>query len=110
MVQIVAVAQNAYHELPSKLQEAKPAWESNERADRGPPSPTAVQRLAALSASTANLGGLSSATGGRKQMHRRKKVCHHPHCLNCSYPSDGLQPPIVFDGILLCPLPSLALP
>ena len=72
---MVAVIQNADHELPTKLQQDMPMWRANEQTSKTPSSPTAKQRLAALSSSTTNLPGMhSSGTTSRKQMHRRKKV------------------------------------
>ena len=78
VLKVCVVAQNAYHELPVSLQEHNFDLRS-QSAKVLPSSPTAVQRLAKLSAGSLHVGGAHPASSSKKQAHKRKKV----GCLDC---------------------------
>lgn len=71
-LQLAIVLQNSCHEMPASLQE-KPGTGQSLSKKHPVNSPTAVQRLAALSSTSGQIA--PSAAGGKKHAHRRKKVC-----------------------------------
>ena len=87
VLKVCVVVQNAYHELPVNLQEQRNFDLRSQSAKVLPSSPTAVQRLAKLSASSLNVGGSHPASSNKKHAHKRKKVgCSHC-CFICKHSS-----------------------
>ena len=79
-LQIAIVVQNACHEVPAELQERQPHQLRSQSAKVLPGSPTAVQRLAKLSAGSLNPNANTTSGPGqahassKKHSNRRKKV------------------------------------
>lgn len=74
VLKVCVVVQNAYHELPLSLQERHNFDLRSQSAKVLPSSPTAVQRLAKLSATSLNVGGTHLTSSSKKHAHKRKKV------------------------------------
>ena len=75
-LQVAVVVQNAYHEPPPGLRECQPGEAASQSTRASPGSPTAVQRLAKLSAGSLNPG--VTQPSAKKSPHRRKKVNTSP--------------------------------
>lgn len=81
LLQVAVVLQNSYHEPPTGLREGL-ANDDRPGNKKQPSSPTAVQRLAALS--VGSLGGQPQASSSKKHAHRRKKVRMSSRGLRCA--------------------------
>ena len=76
VLKVCVVVQNAYHEVPVELQERHTFDLRSQSAKVLPSSPTAVQRLAKLSASSQNPMGAHGHFTSKKHAHKRKQARH----------------------------------